>query len=275
MVHAGWTLVVELFLIGTVASVVGTLVGLGGGFVVVPVLRLFYGIAPATTAGVSLFMVLANAVSGSIAYSRQRRADVRAALLVAATGIPFSILGAFLVQRAPPTGFDLPYAALIVYVALNILRRRNRRVDAAAPQPAYLHERILIDRYGEEFIYYESVPLTLLCGAFLGFAASYFGVGGGIVFIPFFIVLFRMPPHVVTATSTLAILLTSPVGVAIHALHADIDWTLALPLAAGGLVGGQLGPPLARRLSSPRLVTVLAFVLLAAAAALIAKHVRF
>jgi len=265
--------VVEFFCLGTIASILGTLVGLGGGFIVIPVLRLVYGIAPAVTAGVSLFMVLANAVSGTIAYQRQGRADGQAAFLVAATGIPFSILGAYLVQRVPPLGFDLPYAALLVYFAIDILGRRNRSLEPGAPHPAYLRERVLTDRYGETFRYFSNVPLTLVCGAFLGFFGAFFGVGGGLVFLPFFIVLFRMPAHVATASSTLAILLTSPVGVAVHALHGDVDWILALPLAAGGLAGGQIGPPLARRLSSPRLLTVLSLVLLAAAIALIGKHV--
>ncbi|MBD5654725.1 MAG: sulfite exporter TauE/SafE family protein, partial [Candidatus Eremiobacteraeota bacterium] len=100
----------------------------------------------------------------------------------------------------------------------------------------------------------------------------FFGIGGGIIFVMVFIATFRMPPHVVTATSTLAILLTSPAGVIAHAYARDIDWAFALPLAGGGLIGGQIGPRIARRLSSPRLLTVLAGTVLLAALALIVKH---
>ena len=137
-----------------------------------------------------------------------------------------------------------------------------------------LHERTLVDAYGQEFhVPHEYAPLILACGLALGFVSSFFGIGGGIIFVMVFIAMFRMPPHVVTATSTLAILLTSPAGVISHALAHDIDWAFALPLAAGGLAGGQLGPRIARRLSSPRLLTVLAATILLAAIALAFKHV--
>ena len=67
---------VELLAVGAAAGILGSLIGLGGGFVVIPVLRLAYGVSPALTAGASLVMVLANAISGSIAYLRQGRVDV-------------------------------------------------------------------------------------------------------------------------------------------------------------------------------------------------------
>jgi uncharacterized membrane protein YfcA len=66
---------------------------------------------------------------------------------------------------------------------------------------------------------------------------------------------------------------TAPVGVIAHALTGDIDWQLTLPLVIGGLIGGALAPPIARRVSSPRLLTILATALFIAAAGMIARHV--
>jgi uncharacterized membrane protein YfcA len=272
-VSEGVVHVVTLVALGTIAGILGTIVGLGGGFVVVPVLRIVYGIAPATTAGISLVMVLANAVSGSFAYLRQRRADARIAGLIAITGIPASVLGTYLVGRVSFGGFDILYGAMLFYFFIDLMRRRR---DPKKPPPlpvAGLHERRLVDAYGEEFRYLTSTPLILASGVALGFVSSFFGIGGGIIFVMVFIAMFRMPPHIVTATSTLAILLTSPAGVISHAVAHDIDWAFAVPLAAGGLMGGQLGPRIARRLSSTRLLSVLAMTVLLAALALILKHV--
>jgi len=271
-VSAGIAHAVVLVAIGLFAGVLGTIVGLGGGFVVVPVLRIFYGIAPAAAAGISLVMVLANSISGSFAYLRQRRADVRVALLIATTGIPASLLGTYLVGRTAIAGFDLLYGALLVYFFIDIMRRRGRK-ERPAMNVAGLRERRIADAYGEEFTYLTSTPLVLLTGLVFGFVSSFFGVGGGIIFVMVFISMFRMPPHVVTATSTVAILLTAPAGVLSHAYAGDVDWGSALPLAAGGLAGGQIGPRIARRLSSPRLLTVIATAILLAALALIVKHV--
>jgi uncharacterized membrane protein YfcA len=82
-----------------------------------------------------------------------------------------------------------------------------------------------------------------------------------------------MPPHIVTATSAFVIALTSPVGVVAHAIAGDIDWFAAAPLIAGGLVGGALAPIVSKRVSSPRLVTLLAIALIGAALGLVLRHV--
>jgi uncharacterized membrane protein YfcA len=269
---AGAAQIVALLTLGIAGGVLGTLVGLGGGFVVLPVLRVAYGIAPATASGITLVMVLANAISGSFAYLRQRRADVRTAGLIAVTGIPASVLGTYLVGRVSFAGFDYLYGALLVTFFIYLVGRDRGREGPPATLPRGFRERRLVDAYGEEFGYLTNTPLVLLCGAAVGLQSSFFGVGGGIIFLMVFIALFRMPAHIVTATSTVAILLTAPAGVLAHAYARDIDWALAVPLAAGGLVGGQLGPRLARRMSSPRLLTALAAMLLIAALALVVKH---
>ena len=261
-----------LVAIGASAGVLGTLVGLGGGFIIVPILRLVYLLAPAEAAGISLVMVLANAVSGTAAYVSQKRADVRTAVLVAATGIPASFIGAYLVHFVSKTFFDLVFGCVLAYFFVVIVRRR-RQGNEKRPLMRGLRERTLVDRSGEVFTYGTSVPLVLVTGAILGFSSSFLGIGGGVIFVLFFIGLFRMPPHIVNATSTLAILLTSPAGVLTHALQHDIVWSYAAPLALGGLAGGQIGPRIARRIASHRLLDVMAFAILIAAGALILKHV--
>jgi hypothetical protein len=263
---------IELGGIGLAAGVLGSLVGLGGGFVVIPVLRLLYDLSPSLTAGASLVMVLSNGISGSIAYLRQRRADVRLALLTAVTGVPACVAGAFAVRHVSFAWFDTIYATLLFAFFVDIMRRRNAVTPPAWRIPG-LRERTLIDGEGNVFRYGWSTPLVLLSGLAIGFIASFFGIGGGIVFLIVFIAVFGMPAHIVTATSLLAMLFIAPVGVLTDWLQGDIDLGYAVPLAVGGLAGGQLGPQIARRLSSPQLLTVLAFAVLATALSLVARHV--
>lgn len=243
----------ELFILGGAAGMLGSLVGLGGGFLAVPVLRVAFSIAPVGVSGAALVMVLANALSASFAYIRQGRVDMRAASLISTTGIPASVLGAIFVRYTPAVGFDMLYGALLIYLSIDVLRKRS------APRE---HSRV----------YHENIPILLGAGLFMGFSSSFFGIGGGLIVIPALFLL-GMHTHSVTATSTFAILLTSPVGVVAHHFEHDVDWTLALPLAFGGIVGGQIGPRIARNLSSPRLLTVMAITLLAAATGLILRHV--
>jgi uncharacterized membrane protein YfcA len=251
----------------------GSMVGLGGGFIVIPVLRLFYGLAPATTAGVSLVVVAANAASGSLAFWRQGRIDVRLALVVAVTALPASVLGTLLVHQVNALGFDALYGVLLVYLATTVLRNRNAKPPSEPRLILGAKLRTLRDAQDVEYRYAVSTPVLLICGIAIGLLSSFFGIGGGVVFVSLLVVIFGMPAHIVTATSAFALLLTAPVGVIAHEVAGDIIWPFAIPLAIGGLIGGQLGAAAARRLSSSQLLTVLATVLLLAAVGLVLRHV--
>lgn len=259
--------------VGTLAGLLGSMVGLGGGFIVIPVMRLFYGMAPATTAGVSLVMVLANAASGSLAFWRQRRIDVRLALVVAATALPASILGTQLVHKVNALAFDALYGAMLLYLATTVIQNRNAKPPSEPRMILGAKLRTLRDASGREYSYAVSTPVLLLCGVAIGLLSSFFGIGGGVVFVSLLVVIFGMPAHIVTATSTFALFLTAPVGVIAHDIAGDIDWSFAIPLAVGGLIGGQLGAAAARRLTSPQLMIVLATSLLLAFSGLVLRHV--
>lgn len=262
-----------LVAVGTLAGMLGSMVGLGGGFVVIPVLRLFYGLAPATTAGVSLVMVAANAASGSLAFFRQGRVDLRLALVVAITALPASLLGTHLVHQVNALGFDALYFVLLVYLATTVIRNRNAKPPKEPRLILGAKLRTLRDASGAEYRYAVSTPVLLLCGIAIGLLSSFFGIGGGVVFVSLLVVIFGMPAHIVTATSTFALLLTAPVGVIAHEVAGDIAWPLAIPLAIGGLIGGQLGAAAARLLSSRQLMTVLATSMILAALGLVLRHI--
>jgi uncharacterized membrane protein YfcA len=82
-----------------------------------------------------------------------------------------------------------------------------------------------------------------------------------------------MQPHVVAATTAFVVTMIAPVGVAGHAFAGDIDWAVTTPLVLGGLVGGGIAPTIAKRISSPALITLLAAGLIAAALSLIVRHI--
>lgn len=244
-----------IFAVGTVASIFGSLVGLGGGFVIIPVLRIAFGVSPAQAAGTSLVMVLANTAAATVGYLRNRTVDVRLATPFTLGAVPGSILGVFAVRRFTPTGFDLAYGIVLIILAILVIRRRSIE-SRPAGERTFAH-----DPRAGAFI-----------GLATGFFSSLFGIGGGVVMIPLLLVAARMPPHVVTATSALVITTTAPVGVATHAFAGDVDWIFTAPLVAGGLVGGSIGPAIAKRISSPALINLLAIGLILAAVGLGVRH---
>ena len=272
--HAA-ALALELFAFGVLASFLGSVVGLGGGFIAIPILRIVFHLPPALAAGTSLFLVTANVASASVSFLRQGRVDLRLGVTMGLLGIPGSIGGAIVLQHFDPKGFDLLYALLLAVFALDLLWRGSpeQRTVSMRKLP-WGKERQFYDRLsGETYTYAESLPLVVIAGLATGFLSSFFGIGGGILVVPLLLRVFMLPTHIVSATSHFVILLSSPFGLVAHGLSGDIDWSYALPLAAGAVVGAQFGAETARRLSTPALVRTLAIVLIVAAVSLIAQHV--
>lgn len=237
------------------------MVGLGGGFIMVPVLRLFFGLDPAAAAGTSLALVVANSGSGAVTYLLQRRVHVRIGLLVAAGGFPGSIAGAIAVKHLPAHIFDWLFAAFLLVVAADMAYNREKRVQGRAP--------------AEDLRLVAGMPWmgAVLAGLCVGFISSLFGVGGGVVLVPTLLYFSDLPAHAISATSHFGIVLTSPVGLVTHYLQNDIAWGSVVPLVLGGLLGGPIGARLSLRLKSARLMLFVAVALCIAALALILRHV--
>lgn len=251
----------ELFVAAFLASVFGSMVGLGGGFILVPVLRLFFGFAPAEAAGTSLVLVVANSASGSITYLLQKRVHVRLGLLLAAGGWIGSIIGAIIAKNISAALFDDLLAFVLIAVALDMVLRRSKTIgERAARENAD-------DRLG-------GLPfgVMLVLGFVIGLVSSLFGIGGGVVMVPSLLYFSDLPAHAISATSHFGIVLTSPVGLATHAFEHDINVADALPLVAGGVCGGPIGAYLSSRLRSPQLLLFVAFAIAVAAVSLVVQH---
>jgi uncharacterized protein len=243
-----------VFLTGVVASIFGSLAGLGGGFLVVPVLRLFFEIVPAVAAGNALLFVLANTTAASFAFMRRRAVDVERGLIIAAAGIPTSVVGAYVVHLFQPREFDALYGAFLVALAIMVITRRDTK-----PEPRELSPRA-------------KLAVEIGSGILLGFFSSFFGIGGGIVVVPVLLIYLNLPVHTVAATSAFVVMLTSPAGVIAHGFYGDLELFVAVPLILGGLVGGSIGARLAGRFSAKGLSMLLATMLILAALGLVVKH---
>jgi len=153
--------------------------------------------------------------------------------------------------------FDSILAALLVAVAIDMAWNAERRMAGRVE-----HHRVAS-------IKGMSYRGALALGFIVGIFSSLFGLGGGIVVVPALLYFSELPVHAISATSQFAILLTSPVGLAVHALQRDVAAQDVLPLVAGGLLGGPIGARLSLRLRSPQLLIAVAIALVTAAVTLI------
>jgi uncharacterized membrane protein YfcA len=256
-----------LVALGFCAGAFGTLIGAGGGFVLVPLLLLLYPHdPPETLTAISLAVVFFNALSGTAAYARAQRIDYRSALLFSAATVPGAVLGALNTALVPRRTFDLVCglailaAAGLVPLARSARSRRSAGPDRAVPS-RHLTARRLTDARGTVHEYTFDARIGLAASFAVGYVSSFLGIGGGIVHVPFLIAVLHFPVHVATATSHFILAVMSLTGSLAHVFggsfaHGGAHRTLAL--AVGVVLGAQLGAHLSEHTAGGRIITLLA-----------------
>jgi len=229
----------------------GTLIGAGGGFVLMPLLLLLYPQeTPERLTSISLAVVFFNALSGSEAYARMKRIDYKSGLLFAIATIPGAILGALNTGYVPRRFFDTVFAILLVAGAAFLISRPNLMQAGRAGHRPHPHqmERHLIEGDGTSFDYSFNPMCGVVLSLFVGYISSFLGIGGGIIHVPVLVYFLHFPTHVATATSHFILAIMALTGTLVHI------WTGAfahgvhhlISLAIGVVLGAQLGAYLSR-----------------------------
>ncbi len=264
-----------LILLGVAVGAYGTIVGAGGGFVLVPVLLVLYPDEDAATiTSISLGVVFFNALSGSAAYARLRRIDYRSGLVFAAASLPSAIGGAFLGHALPRDVFDIIFGTSLLGVAAYTIWSVGRPVVMRQP----LHGRAIMTRTmpgteeGATFRWSYNVVHGALFSAAIGLLSSLLGIGGGVFQVPLMITVLRFPVHVATATSQFVLLFMSGEASAVHLLNGDLvgaNLVRTLLLSLGVVPGAQIGARLAQRFHGPGIAQLLAAALILVGARLL------
>ena len=290
----GWQQAAEwltLALIGFATGLFGVLVGAGGGFILVPILRiLFPEKDPAIVSGTVLALVAANSISGAFAYRYMRIVDKRSAYLFAAAAIPGSVIAPFVLKRALeglPGIYDTAFGAILVILALRIAmqqfepKQRSALARARSGQqrrfanPRTLRRRRITAESGETYRYRLHERWAILINFVLGFISSFFGIGGGFLRTPILVYAFGFPVQVAVATSIFALSFYTTAGAATHAILGNIEWFPTFIFGGIGLVtGGQIGARLTGKVQGPWIMRLLMLVILILGIQLIVQGIR-
>ncbi len=247
-----------LFLIlGVGVGTFGTLVGIGGGLICVPIFILLLsdgGIYPyfhtaAEIAGTSLVVVMANALSGTMAYIRQKRVYFNAAIPFAIATLPGAWFGASIVD-----GFSGP--KLSFYFGIFLLFMACIMYWNSTHKP---HSDVM--DIPDDFQYPRF--LGILVSFFVGFLSSIFGIGGGVIHVPLMIYLLGFPVHVATATSHFVLACSSAFGVISHFLQHHIVWIPAISISVGAAIGAQIGAKISKKTKSKMILVLLSLAMFA------------
>ena len=254
--------VLFLVLAGVGTGIYGTLVGLGGGFVVVPLLLYVYpDESPRIITAISLAVIFFNALSGTVAYARMRRIDYVTGIPYALSAVPGALLGAFISRYVSRELFYVLFGLLLSGVSIFLLLRPRARLSL----PVAGSSRLLVDGSGRVHSYRTSLGLGMGLSLVAGFVATTLGLGGGSLHIPILITLLQFPVHVATATSTFILSITAFTASVAHLGGGAYSgtWQVVLALGAGVVLGAQVGARLSDRVGGTLLMRLLALALLA------------
>jgi uncharacterized membrane protein YfcA len=257
--------------LGMIVGAFGTLIGAGGGFLLLPLLLFLYPHErPSVLTGISLAVVFVNALSGSAAYARMRRIDLRAGLVFAAAGLPGAVLGAMATNRLDRRVFDPLLGAVLLAGAMVVFFRPHQAIRPLSSTG----NRTLVELDGTVHHYKPRILLGAALSVLVGFLSSLLGIGGGILHVPIMAYLLGFPVHVATATSHFVLAILALTGALTHVADGTLRGGLdrALPISAGALLGAQGGARLSSRLHGHWILRSLAVALAAVGVRLLLAH---
>ncbi len=262
MFHYYW-----LVPIGFAVGAYGTLIGAGGGFVLMPILViLFPRESPILLASISLAVVFFNALSGSIAYARMKRIDYRAGWLFALATVPGAIAGALVTPLVSRKVFDLILGVLMACggTFLALFPQGVASPAHAAVQGRVRH--VVTDCEGVRHEFTFNPVLGTILSVFVGFISSFLGIGGGIIHVPILANVLFFPVHVATATSHFVLAIMAFAGTIVHIAEGAFSHGLrrTVALSVGVLGGAQVGALLSTRLKGVWIIRGLALALVVA-----------
>ena len=246
-----------LVLLGFFAGGYGTLIGAGGGFILAPILLLIYpGDGPETVTSISLAVVFFNALSGTLAYARSNRIDFKSGLIFAGATVPGAVLGALATTGVSRERFNLIFGLVLVAVATFLAFNPGKKTAAGiARGGGGIHSIPKLDRW----TFSAGAGLSLL----FGFISSFFGIGGGFLYVPALVYLLRFPVHIATATSLFVLTITAFAGSATHVAAGFFHHGIrrAIVLSIGAVLGAQVSARLSHRISGGWIIRSLAVAL--------------
>lgn len=258
--------------IGGLVGFLSGLFGVGGGFLITPLL-IFIGVPPGVAVATGSNQVVASSISGVLAQFKRKAVDIRMGVVLLSGGLIGSGIGIWVFARLTAIGqvdlfVSLAYVVFLGIVGAMMMQEslralwRARRAGGVVVRRAHVHTWVHGMPFKMKFRtsgLYISVLPPLMIGAFVGFLSAVMGVGGGFIMVPAMIYLLGMPTKVVIGTSLFQIIFTTAFTTVMHAVTSQsVDILLAVLLIVGGVVGAQFGARFGVRLKAEQLRILLA-----------------
>jgi uncharacterized membrane protein YfcA len=219
---------------GAAAGVFGSLLGLGGGVLIVPLLTLVFGLELREAVGVSLVSVIMTSSVAAGVYLERHTADLRLGMRLELFTAVGALIGGSIAFLLSERLLALLFAGLLIYVAVSMLRARTPAAPAAPPGEPETYE-------------VRNMRLGVVGATGAGVLSALLGVGGGIVKVPLMHLGMGVPLRVATATSNLMVGITAAASAVIYVIHGGVDPYVAGPTVIGVFLGASIGSRISHR----------------------------
>ena len=219
------------FFLSTITSILGSLIGIGGGVILRPMLK-FFNETSLTAAALSTFTVFSMALLSSYKYGKQNLIDYKAGLKIGILIIPASFIGTRAIYLVPEKAINVIYVVILfILICFMIFRKKIKKVK--------------INKFLKIFLVF-----------MIGFGAGILGIGGGPFLIPLLLFVFHIDEKRLFGTSVFIVLLTSFLSLVQHAYEFNIDYMKAFPLAIGAFLGSVVGTGINKKVSSDVVIRI-------------------
>ncbi|PPR28683.1 MAG: hypothetical protein CFH32_00948 [Alphaproteobacteria bacterium MarineAlpha9_Bin2] len=271
-----------LLFLGLSVGFLSGMFGVGGGFLMTPLLILM-GIPPAVAVASEANHILAASFSGLLAHIRRFNVDFKMGLILLLGGILGSAIGVFILKELLSIGQErffitVSYIFVLTSVGLWMLiesissiQKKYKGKRKRLHEHIWMHGLPLKVRFRKSHLYISVIP-PIIIGLLVGILSSIMGVGGGFVLVPAMIYIIGMPTQVVVGTSLLQIVFVTAVSTVLHSyVNQTVDVMLSSLLLVGAVIGAQIGTRVMVRLSGEQIRFFLAVIILLVAFVLIGE----
>jgi len=241
------------------AGFLGSMLGLGGGIIIIPALTLVFRVPFPVAVGASIVSVIATSTSATAVYIREGYVNLRLGLVLELATVAGAVVGGFLGVWMNPRYLEALFGALMLYAGWNMLRAAGEVHPEPVPQSdegfPHPHDHEFVDRASGRTLVYR--PRATLLGsaisAIAGLQSGMLGVGGGIIKVPVMNLIMGVPLKAAIATSNYMIGITAATSAMVYYAHGKVVPLIAGPCAAGVLIGAQIGSRVGPRLKTAKL----------------------
>ncbi|WNM22005.1 sulfite exporter TauE/SafE family protein [Flavobacterium capsici] len=259
-------LTILLIVISFLISLFGSIVGIGGGIFIVPILITFFGYPLELAVGTTMFSLIPSSMMSTFLNKKNGNVDFKMGVLLEIPTIIGVVIGSFLLTYFAPKNLEITFSILVFLLGSSFFVKRKQQVSKQSffGKLNHLKPRFIIKNKKKNVAYRVSFQMVLFFGLLSGTLAGLFGMGGGFMKTPIMLKVFKIPSKIATATALFMIMITSITGSISHYLQGNVLIDRTWPVMIGFTFGAIVGHKISTNISASFLEKLIGIALIAA-----------